>query len=173
MPDGYFAADRTVDRTRRDDEPDSQLHVDAAVLWRHEPTIERLWAHARRVAIAIGLAAIVSAAALFAIGCIDAPFDTRGFGDHQRYFLLRFWYLFLVFIVAASPVTLTIIRRGRASAIELVRARGYWKMLVGAFVALPVAIAVAIFVAANLVMILLAIVVSIALFVLLAHLGAF
>ncbi len=173
LPDGWPVADHTTDRTLRDGESDRPLRVDAAVLWEKEPTIERLWAHVRRIAIAVGMAAVVSAVAMLLIGSATLAFDNRSFGQHQRHFFLRFWLLFPIFVVGACPVTVTLMRSGRDSAIALMRTRRYWKVIVGVFVVLPVAVALAIFVATNVVMILLAVVVLIVLFVMLAHLGAF
>jgi hypothetical protein len=168
-----------LDVTEPNHEPDdgvgdsARIDVATGAMWIRDEPIERIWAHARRAALALGLATFVALTAFVADASISAAFDHRTFASSLDHFLVRYWYLLLVYTAAVVPATWLLVRHGLAVTKALLVERRYWKALAVVYVALPLAIAVVLFVAANVFVILLVLAVLIALFVILAHLGAF
>ena len=160
------------DRTTR--QPTSSVRRPRLPSWwsrlRSEDAFQSLRGHLAALGRAMLLAAPAGVGVFFALGALRFAVDDRTLWDSVAHSIVQFWYVLLVFVVAAIPPALVLVRRGRHEAAAFITQRGYGTFLLAIYVVIPAVAAVVAFVLGHVLIVLLVLAV---LLVILLHTGGF
>ena len=175
LVDDTEAAPTDIDPTEPDrTPPQSPSAIRRGRRWRpvflDEAAFQSLREHLATVGLAVLIAMPIAFVAFFGLGALRFAVDDRTLWNSVAHSMVQFWYVLVAFVLVAFPPAMVAVRRGGREAADFIADRGYWKVLVIAFVVVPALAALVAFIVGH---VLLVLIILVVLIVILVHTGGF
>ncbi|MCU1393858.1 MAG: hypothetical protein JWM34_2286 [Ilumatobacteraceae bacterium] len=135
-----------------------------------EEAFQALRGHLASVGLALLIAAPSAFAIFFGLGALRFSVDHRTLWDSVAHSIVQFWYVLIAFVLVAFPPALVAVRRGGRDAFDFIESRGWWKVMLIAYVIVPLLAAIVAFIIGHVLIVLIVLVVVI---IVIAHSGGF